>query len=78
MEKTSDTERERRGKSGFLKKKKNSLIKTEKGSKRRNVGMRRDLMFYWFVMDQTHCVLIFDHSCNELSFSQSICEGRKK
>lgn len=40
--------------------------------------MGGDLMFYWVVVDQTHCILIFNHSRNELSFSQSICEGGKE
>lgn len=35
-------------------------------------------IFHWFVVDETHCILIFSHSLDELSFSQSLYERGKK
>lgn len=36
------------------------------------------LLFEWFIVDKTHCILIFSHSFDELSFSQSLYAGKKK
>lgn len=34
-------------------------------------------MLHWFILNETHCILIFNHSFDELSFSQPFCEGKK-
>lgn len=39
------------------------------------VGMT--LLFNWLVVDKTHCIIIFNHSLDELSFGQSLCEAGK-
>lgn len=36
--------------------------------------MKQSLLFDRFIVDKTHCILVFDHSFDELSFSQSLYE----
>lgn len=43
--------------------------------KRRGYERGITLLFESFVVDKTHCILIFNHSLDELSFSKSLCEG---
>lgn len=43
--------------------------------KRRGYERGITLLFDWFVVDKTHCILIFNHPFDELSFSKSLCEG---
>lgn len=42
--------------------------------------MKQSLLFDRFIVDKTHCILVFDHSFDELSFSQSLYEegGERK
>lgn len=46
--------------------------------RRRRYKIGITLLFEWFVVDKTHCILIFNHSFDELSFSKSLCEGGKR
>lgn len=47
----------------------------ERKETRERMGMT--LLFEWFIMDKTHCIFIFNHPFDELSFSQSLCKGKK-
>lgn len=46
--------------------------------RRRRYKIGFTLLFEWFVVDKTHCILIFNHSFDELSFSKSLCDGGKE
>lgn len=35
-------------------------------------------VFHWLIVDKTHGVVIFNHSCDELSFSQPLCGVNRK
>lgn len=46
--------------------------------RRRGYKIGITLLFEWFVVDKTHCILILNHSFDELSFSKSLCKGGKE
>lgn len=63
------------------KREKNTSLKDSKESnerKKEGGEIGRSLLFDWLIVDKTHCILIFNHSFDELSLSQSLCEGKKK
>ena len=45
--------------------------------KEKKAENRNELLLDWFVVDKTHCILIFNHSLDELALGQSLCEGTK-
>lgn len=49
-----------------------------RNERKRDGKVGRTSLFKGFVLNETHCVLVFNHSLDELSFSQSLCIGGKK
>lgn len=45
---------------------------------RRGDEKDRLLLFDRFIVDKTHCILVFDDSFDELSLSQSLCKEKRE